>query len=321
MELTKLDDRDRRILLALDTDASQTLKQVARKLRTSKEVVAYRMKQLEKAGVLNCTAIYNSLKLGLQYYMIYLKFAHMTEEKRKELMEFVKSRKNFSWLSTSEGSFDLMIGAHFPSLAEFEKYKDELFSRFDKFFQRDSMAILTEGEAYPRQYITGEKDPMRKVFLFTTPTDKEKLDDKDMQLLRMLSANSRTPLTEIAKALGMTERMARYRKRLLEKKGVIVGYKLFIDSRKLGYTLFKCMIKLRGADRKRFHDLLLYARRHPNIIYWEKVLGEWNLELHIEVASLEEFYSIAGEVRYKFADIVQNFDTLLVTEDIAISQL
>ncbi len=314
-----IDAKDRRILVELDTDASQTLKQVARKLRTTKEAVAYRIRQLEQKGVIrNYTAIYNPVKLGLAYYKLYIKFAHVTEEKKQAVIDFIKKRKNFGWLATSEGSFDLMIGTHFTSVVDFDRYKNELFTRFDSVFQRDSFAVLTEGEVYPRQYILGTKNPMRKVFIFCNPSAKEDLDLEDFRIIKALSLDSRTSLTEMARSLGLTERIVRYRKKMLEKRGVVVGYKLFIDYRKLGYMFFKCLVKLQGAGPKRFRDLLLYARQHPNVIYWQKVLGEWNIELDIEVSSIEEFYSIANDMRYKFSDIVQKFDTLLVTEDTAI---
>ncbi len=315
----RLDSKDRKILLELDTDATVGLKEIARKLRTTKEAVSYRIRQLEEKRIIsNYTAIYHPLKLGLMYFKLYLKFAHITEGKRKELVDFVRRERNFSWLASSEGSFDMMIGVHFPSVLDFDKYKNGLFSRFDSMFQRDSFAVLTEGEAYPRQYILGTRNPMRKVFQFCSPSSKEELDKKDLEIIKLLSANSRAPLTEIARSAGLTDKVVRYRKKMLEKKGVIVGYKLFIDYRRLGYTLFKCLVKLRGASPQRFHELLLYARQHPNVVYWQRVLGEWDVELDIEVSSMEEFYAIASEMRYRFSDIVQRFDTLLVTEDIAL---
>ena len=316
----QLDAKDRKILLELDNDATIGLKQIARKLRTTKEAIAYRIKQLEEKGVIrNYTAIYNSLKLGLAYYKLYIKFAHITEEKRQAVIDFVKKEKNFGWLATSEGSFDLMIGVHFPSVLDFDRYKNRLFSKFDSIFQKDSFAVLTEGEVYPRQYILGTKNPMRKVFLFCSPSEKENLDPDDLKIIKALSMNSRAPLTETAKSTQLTDRIVRYRKKILENKSVIVGYKLFINYRKLGYMFFKCLIKLQGTSPERFRDMLLYARQHPNVVYWQKVLGEWNVELDIEVSSIEEFYTIANEIRYKFSDIVQKFDTLLVKEDTAVS--
>jgi len=315
----ELDAKDRKILVELDTDATQSLKQISRKLRTTKEAVAYRIRQLEKAGIIrNYTAIYSPIKLGLAYYKLYIKFAHITEERKQAVIDFVKKEKNFGWLATSEGSFDLMIGVHFPSVMDFDEYKNKLFARFDSVFQRDSFAVLAEGEVYPRQYIMGTKNPMRKVFIFCKPSAKEDLDPEDFKIVKALSMNSRESLNEIARSLGLTDRIVRYRKKTLDKREVIVGYKLFIDYRKLGYMLFKCLVKLQGAGPERFHDLLLYARQHPNVVYWQKVLGEWHVELDVEVASVEEFYSIANDMRYKFSDIVQKFDTLLVTEDTAI---
>lgn len=316
----KLDAKDRKILLELDTDATQSLSKIARKLRTSKEAVSYRIRQLEEKGIIqNYIAIYNPAKFGLTYYKLYLKFSHITEEKRKEVIDFVKKEKSFSWLASLEGSFDLMIGIHFPSVMDFDNYKDSLFSRFGSVFQSDAFAILTEGEAYPRQYIFGINNPMRKVFVFCNSTKKEALDNEDMKIIKAVSSNSRSRSTEIAELTGLTPRIVKYRKNILEKKGVIAGYKLFINYRKLKYILFKCLVKLQNTDKKRFHDLLLYARRHQNVIYWQKVLGEWDVELDIEVSSIEEFYEIANDIRYKFSDIVQKFDTLIVTEDMAVS--
>lgn len=314
----RLDEKDRKILLELDTDSRQGLGQIAKKLRTSKEVVAYRIRQLERQNVIeNYTAMYHPLKLGLMYFKLYIKLAHITEEKRREITEFISQKKNFNWLASSEGSFDLMIGVHFSSVLDFEKYRDELFRKFGGFFQKSSYAILTEGEAYPRQYIAGVKNPRRKVFLFCSPAERENMDAEDVAIVRALSLNSRAPITEIARNAGVTPAMVRYRKKFLEKRGVIAGYKVFINYRKLGHMMFKCLVKLESADDRRFHDLRLYARQSPHVIYWMKVLGEWDIELDIEVLSIEEFYRIAHEIRSRFSDIVQNFDTLLVLEDFA----
>src|SRR3989338_3581771 len=77
----KLDAKDRKILLELDTDATQSLKAIAKKLHTSKEVVSYRIKQMEKEGIIsNYIAVLHFAKLGLTYYRLYLKYSHISPE-------------------------------------------------------------------------------------------------------------------------------------------------------------------------------------------------------------------------------------------------
>ena len=51
------------------------------------------------------------------------------------------------------------------------------------------------------------------------------------------------------------------------------------------------------------------------MVHWLKVLGEWDLELEIEAPSVEEFYKISNEIREKFSDIIQTFDSVLVSEE------
>lgn len=315
-----LDAKDRKILFELDNDATTGLKDIARKLHTTKEAVAYRIKQLEEKKIIaNYIALSHFAKLGLTHYKLYIKYSHISAEKKKEVIDFVIREKNLGWLASSEGSFDLMIAIRFRSLFEFEKFKDSLFNKFDSVFQRNSFAILTEAETYPRQYILGTKNPLRKVFIFSGPASMEKLEAEDIAIIKALSMNSRASSVEIAKMTGLTDRIVRYRRHLLGKKGIIVGYKIAINYRKLNYLFFKCLIKVQNANEKRLHDLKLYARQHPNVVHWIKVIGEWDLELELEAPSVEEFYNITNEIREKFSDIIQTFDSVLVSEEHSIS--
>lgn len=315
----ELDTKDRKILLELDNDATMSLKQIARKLRTTKEVVAYRIKQLEEKGVIaNYITLSHFAKMGMTHYKLYIKYSHITAGKKKEVMKFILRQKDLGWLASCEGDFDLMIAVRFHSIFDFEKFKDEFFSRFDSVFQRNSFAILTEAETYPRQYL-GEKNLSRKVFVFCSPAHAEKLDKEDITIIKALSKNSRASSTEIANSTGLTDRIVRYRRQQLEKSGVIVGYKLALNYRKLNYLFFKCLVKLQNANEKRLHDLKLFARQHPNVVHCLKVVGEWDMELEIEAPSMEEFYNISNEIREKFSDIIQTFSSVLVSEEHSIT--
>ncbi len=70
------------------------------------------------------------------------------------------------------------------------------------------------------------------------------MDDKDWTIIGMLTKDARTPLTKIAKKLGITEAAVRKRLKNLEEKGVIKGYTTVVNPSMLGYN----SVSLTGID-------------------------------------------------------------------------
>lgn len=315
-EMCALDKKDRRILLELDTDAKQSLAQIAHKLHTTKEVVNYRIKQLEQKGIIsNYYALMQFAKLGLTYYKLYIKFSHITRAQKEEMIKYLQNKVELGWLASCEGAFDFIIAIPLSSVFEFERFRDEFFSRFDGMFHKVCFAVMTDGETYPRQYITGKSNPAGRFFAYNEPAEKAELDSDDSAILKAIWKSGKAPAVEISKMTGLTERIVRYRRKSLEKDGVIVGSKLALNYRKLGHMFFKCFIKSQHLTQNRLLGLKAYARQHPNIVDWSKVLGEWDIELEIEVPSIHDFYRISNEIRHKFSDVIQTFDSVLVSEE------
>ncbi|MFO8109874.1 MAG: Lrp/AsnC family transcriptional regulator [Thermoplasmata archaeon] len=70
------------------------------------------------------------------------------------------------------------------------------------------------------------------------------VDESDQKIIDILVSNARTPFTEIANILDVSEGTVRKRVQRLESRGVIRGYTVDIDPGKLGY---RC-ITLLGLD-------------------------------------------------------------------------
>ncbi|WP_461863287.1 HTH-type transcriptional regulator LrpA [Thermococcus sp.] len=70
------------------------------------------------------------------------------------------------------------------------------------------------------------------------------LDERDKIIIEMLTKDARTPFTEIAKVLGISETAVRKRVKSLEEAGVIKQYTVKVDPTKLGYHL----VSLTGVD-------------------------------------------------------------------------
>lgn len=58
----------------------------------------------------------------------------------------------------------------------------------------------------------------------------------NLELIEALRVNGRETFTELAKRFGVTETAIRKRVRKLERDGIIIGYSVDVDTRKIGFN-------------------------------------------------------------------------------------
>jgi len=317
--MLKLDKIDKKLLIVLDTDATLAISALAKKLNVSREVVAYRMKQLEQKGViLKYITLANFTKIGDTHFKTYIKFSKITKEVREEIISYLASFPKLGWLASTEGIFDLMFSLRYKNKYLFEEFKDTFFQKYDQYFQEAKFAMLTEAETKPRYYILDTLPKTMHIFYHVNNTDEKRLDEIDHKVLSAISLDARAPYHELAKNCKTTPRVVRYRRTEMIKSKVIVGSKLMINYRKLNYLFFKCFVVLRNINSPRYALFKSYIRNHPNMIYWIKVIGSWDLELEIEVPSIGDFYKVVEDMKERFPDIINSFDASLVSKEHAI---
>ena len=75
----------------------------------------------------------------------------------------------------------------------------------------------------------------------------EIIDDINRRILAILQKNARTTNAEIARQIGLAPSGVLERIRKLEQKGIITGYRLSLNSRKLGLAV-TCFMFIRSDD-------------------------------------------------------------------------
>lgn len=75
----------------------------------------------------------------------------------------------------------------------------------------------------------------------------EIIDDINRRILAILQRNARTTNAEIARQIGLAPSGVLERIRKLEQKGIITGYRLSLNSRKLGFAV-TCFMFIRSDD-------------------------------------------------------------------------
>ncbi|HJQ20580.1 MAG TPA: Lrp/AsnC family transcriptional regulator [Gemmatimonadaceae bacterium] len=99
------------------------------------------------------------------------------------------------------------------------------------------------------------------------------IDEMDRRILSLLQQDARLPNAEIARRVGMAPSATLERLRKLEERGVIMGYEVRVDARKLGLGL-TAFIFVRAQDNKGELDTGDRLRQHANVLEVHHIAGD-----------------------------------------------
>ena len=104
----------------------------------------------------------------------------------------------------------------------------------------------------------------------------------------------------------------RLRIKQLEKKEIIVGYKINLDLQKLGFQGYRVDFLLNSV--KRNQELFDYLKHHKYFYQINKSIGGADFETEIVVENLNHLLEILEEVVKEFKDVIKGYEYFGYTE-------
>lgn len=303
--MEKLDKKDHQILFELDRNSRIPINKLAKKTRLSRDVVTYRIKQLEKKGVIkNYITILDFTKLGYRVTRLYLKLKNTTPEIEDQIVKYFVSQKNNLTVYKSDGKYDYAIGLFVRDLREYQKIYERFLSKFRTYVYSTNFSMFLDYVHFHRNYFV-EKEKQDYEEVSTGSFVEYGYDKKDLQLLDLIKENSRISLVDLATKLKMTATGIKNKLKNLEKNGVIVAYKLLIDLDKIGYEYFK--IDLTLEDINIIPELRDYIKTNPNIVYRNITVGGSDFEFDCEFKNQKDFYNMIDEIKSMFPKKIRDY--------------
>jgi len=316
--MDNLDLKDRKILHELDLNARQSDSEIAKKVGLTRDSTRYRINRLIENGHINYfMTLLNSMKLGYDWYRTFFKFQNLTIEKEKEIIDYLKEQA--SWISKVEGIWDLNTGIFVKNVYEYRDLINEFLLKYSSFIERYDVSIVTREWSYHRDYLLNKKQKTSKPLLMGFDSQKEykteTIDETDYKILKTILKNARMKTIDIAREIKTTEMVVRYRLKNLIKKGIIIGFKPFLNVHKLGYTYFKIHLTLQNLNPEKKKSIVNYIHQHPNTIHMTELVGGADLETEFQVKTNEEFYANVQDLRLKFGNIIRNYEFMQYTQE------
>lgn len=152
-----------------------------------------------------------------------------------------------------------------------------------------------------------------------TAMPKAVLDAIDRQILEHLIKNARMPFLEIARKCGISGAAIHQRVRKLDEMGIILGARLEVDPKKLGFDVC-ALIGLRVSDPSKYGLIVERLKNIPEIVECHFITGEYNMMLkvycvdneHLMRLLFDKILDIEGIMKTEtFLSLLQSFSRQL----------
>ncbi|MFH1520177.1 MAG: Lrp/AsnC family transcriptional regulator [Candidatus Micrarchaeota archaeon] len=310
----KLDKKDKQLLSLLYKNSRMSFVQLGKKLKLSSSSVERRLRQIKDVGIISLLfADVNLLKLGFKSYRIYLKFDAITEVTEKEILALFESYPRTVWGVVCEGAYDVLWRIIAKNEVEVENAVHFVIDRFGEHITEKTV-ITTTYQTYLswNRALGGERHPELPLERITPTKD---VDEKDMAILVALYNDARITTVELARRVDLTPDAVSYRIKKLIENEFILGYTAWFDAKKLGFDYYKLLINFRSITREKEKQFLDFCLEHDNVIFINKTIGSWDIEVDILVENAVELHKFIQKTKTKFGHIIGNHTYISAIEE------
>jgi Transcriptional regulators len=313
------DETDRAILRELSLNGRESLTRLAEKLRLSKQRLGYRLRGLQRRGVLTgFFAVPNIFRLGFDHFRVFVRFQRLTEAREKELLDHLLTRSDVSWLTQLDGDFDLEFVVWAQGVPAFESAYDDILGQFGPLFQEKYFSLATRIEFLPWRFLADGADNAGVVL--ESRGGPLAIDASDRRLLAELSRNGRLSLAALARRCRISPALVAVRLRALRKSGAVAGFGAKIDHALLGRTYRKVFLRLERPAGAALDGLSAWLRSRPEVIFLVKTIGSWDLEVELMTGPGDEFLVFMRRLRTAFAADIADFRSVIVLRELKYGQ-
>ncbi len=134
------------------------------------------------------------------------------------------------------------------------------------------------------------------------------LDEVDRKILRILQKNSRTPLREISKEVGLAESTVYERIKKLKERGIIQRFTVMLDPEALGFHIMAFI--LIKAQAGMYTNVASELARYPQIVEIYETTGDYDMLIKIRTSGSDELN--------EFLDRIGNVDGVVATHTMVV---
>lgn len=305
-----IDVKDRKILYELSRDSRLSAPQIAKRVGLSKDAVIYRIKNLEKCGIIQrFITVVNLKKLNYRTHIVFLEFKKFDINTEKSLVSWLVDFPYTIWVASSSGRWDLIVDIISRDADQFDRNLTEILNKLGDNLKSYEVLETIKEYYYNHRYLTNQQKELEHKKLIS-----HKLDETDYLVLNELSQNSRINSTDIAKKLKISHDTISYRIKKLIKSAYINQFTILLDFSKLDLSYYYIFLQFSHLDREREKQIIWFLKSQKEVLFFGKNAGKYNFNIDVIVKNPSELKEVIIRLRGLFGDILESRETFLMFE-------
>ncbi len=311
----KLKKIERDILYHLSRDGSISVTELAKILKTSKQVVSYNLNKLiEDKVIKGFDTIINYNLLSYNKYRILMKLSHASPKKEAEIIQFLKKNKSVAGVLQVDDFYDLIVYIQENNILDMYNLMIDIEEHYgDNVIETDFDMVAKDNYYSYRIFLdkkTAEQDFLEISYDKTIKT--KELDDVDLKILGLIKNEARINYVSASAKIGVDPKTVVNRIKKLEKMGVIAGYRTLLDWRKLQKEHYKVLLDPFVYDREKFVAFKEHIRSNMQVIKMSEVISKYMLEFDIIVDKYTEILQFMSGLKEKYSDLIKGYDVIYI---------
>ncbi|MBX7136560.1 MAG: Lrp/AsnC family transcriptional regulator [Oligoflexia bacterium] len=311
-----MDQIEQRILWAIDRNCRESHTRIAESLGITKQRLHYRLQRLQQCGLVKrYIPLIDMHRLGFLTFRIYFRYKNLERFRSSEIVRHFERLDHTVWIGSLEGVWDLEVVFAVRSFVQLNNIFKQARATLGSFFQRYNISMSPVCYQFNRNYLVNRRQPGIAPAYYGFEPSPAKLGRNDLRVLAALAQDCRQTNRDLALRLGIAFRTVRQSIDRLEQLKIIQGYRAVFDVEKLGRRYYKALIKLTEMNEEIEPRLYKFCGKFNSVTYLTEVLGDWQLEIDVEVADLRDFTKLLSLLRQEFPLNVIDYEILEVVKE------
>lgn len=307
----KLDVKDKKILAILSANCRMPLSKIAHEVGLSRDSVDYRIKRMVDKGIIVAfVPVLETSKFGYNYFHVFLLLEESDQQKRQQFIEDLKVHPNVKSVIEYSDRWDLEVVLIAKTVLDFDNVITEILSKHtDVVLEKSKLGVIKyySSRSIPCSFYEAINE--QNCIDANDYGTAHALDEKDLQIISILSRDARVSTYKIAEQAGLSADTVSYRIKNMLKSKYILKFGILLNLSLLNYEWYTFAIQVKTLDEKHEQKFKEFIKNHPYIIRAVKTLGSHDLLLYIVTDSSAAFHSTIKSIKNQFSDIISNYQT------------
>ncbi|MBD3265512.1 AsnC family transcriptional regulator, partial [bacterium] len=128
-----------------------------------------------------------------------------------------------------------------------------------------------------------------------------RIDKTDYKILYEMDCDARQSYAKLAKKVRLSQESVRYRVNRLVQNGVIHKFFTVIDGSKLGFAMYKILLRLQNVNEKQIQEIIDFFVNHNHVIWVASLDGSYDIGITVFGEHIQHLNRFMEELNAKIS--------------------